>query len=211
MQASEPTANTTPATAGAAPAGFDFHAELVAVLPRLRVQALALTRNRATADDLVQDAVVNALAAKAGFCPGTNFAAWMHRILRNRFISTIRRRREETGVDDAVFNVLVSAPAQLDHLEMQALDAALDRLPPDQREALVMLVIEGMSYEEIAAATGAAVGTSKCRVHRARARLQAMLLGETAAARPARAPSARTPSARAASAHTQVATTPGPL
>ncbi len=164
--------------------GFDFHAALVAVLPRLRVQALALTRNRAMADDLVQDAVVNALAAKAGFMPGTNFAAWMHRILRNRFISTLRRRREETGVDDAVFNAVVSAPAQHDHLEMRALDAALGRLPPVQREALVMLVIEGMSYEEIAAATGAAVGTAKCRVHRARARLSAMLLDEPAPPRP---------------------------
>ena len=69
-----------------------FHSQLVTILPKLRVQALALTRNRAAADDLVQDAVCNALSAQDSFIPGTNFAAWMHRILRNRptgFTSTL--------------------------------------------------------------------------------------------------------------------------
>src|SRR5947208_1172806 len=59
----------------------DFHTNLVAVLPKLRIQALALTRNRAAADDLVQDTAMNALAAQDSFTPGTNFRAWIHRIL----------------------------------------------------------------------------------------------------------------------------------
>lgn len=172
-------ATETPDTAKAAP--FVFHDALVAILPKLRVQALALTRNRAQADDLVQDAVVNALSAQRSFQPGTNFAAWMHRILRNRFISTIRRRREETGVDAETFNCLVTAAPQHDRLVLKELATGLGKLSPDQREALVMLVIQGMSYEEIAEATGAAVGTAKCRVFRARARLEAMLLGEAGA------------------------------
>jgi RNA polymerase sigma-70 factor (ECF subfamily) len=159
-------------------APFVFHDALVAMLPKLRVQALALTRNRAQADDLVQDTVVNALSAQDSFQPGTNFPAWMHRILRNRFISTIRRRREETGVDAETFNCLVTAAPQHDRLVLKELATGLGKLSADQREALVMLVIQGMSYEEIADATGAAVGTAKCRVFRARARLEAMLLGE---------------------------------
>jgi RNA polymerase sigma-70 factor (ECF subfamily) len=172
-------ATDMPPTTEAAP--FVFHDALVALLPKLRVQALALTRNRAQADDLVQDAVVNALSAQASFQPGTNFPAWMHRILRNRFISNIRRRREETGVDAETFNCLVTAAPQYDRLVLQELATGLGKLSADQREALVMLVIQGMSYEEIADATGAAVGTAKCRVFRARARLEAMLLGEAGA------------------------------
>ena len=78
----------------------EFHTQLVALVPKLRIQALALTRNRAAAEDLVQDAVANALAAQDSFTPGTNFAAWMHRILRNRFISTLRKQRETTDIED---------------------------------------------------------------------------------------------------------------
>ena len=89
------------AAAEARRAQREFHGLLVALLPKLRVQALALTRNRAAAEDLVQDAVANALAAQDSFTPGTNFAAWMHRILRNRFISTLRKQRETTDIDDA--------------------------------------------------------------------------------------------------------------
>ena len=78
-----------------------FHDQIIAILPKLRIQALALTRNRAAAEDLVQDAVCNALSAQQSFIPGTNFPAWMHRILRNRFISNLRiceasRRLEKT-------------------------------------------------------------------------------------------------------------------
>ncbi len=71
-----------------------FHDQLLAILPKLRIQALALTRNRSAAEDLVQEAVCNALRAQASFVPGTNFPAWMHRILRNRFISDRRKHRD---------------------------------------------------------------------------------------------------------------------
>ena len=160
------------------PARFDFHRELVGLLPRLRVQALSLTRNGTAADDLVQDAVANALRAQASFEPGTNFAAWTHRILRNRFISTVRRRRETADIDDAPAAALAVGGAQEGSLALKELSRALGRLPADQREALVMVVLQGMSYEEVAAATGCAVGTCKSRVFRARRQLQAWLLGE---------------------------------
>lgn len=156
----------------------EFHGQLVVLLPKLRVQALALTRNRAAAEDLVQDAVANALAAQDSFTPGTNFAAWMHRILRNRFISTLRRQRETTDIEDLPMSAFaVNAPHE-DRLVLKELSRALGRLPADQREALFMVVLQGLSYEEVAQATGCAVGTAKSRVFRARRQLQSWLAGE---------------------------------
>jgi len=156
----------------------DFHTNLVAMVPKLRVQALALTRNRAAADDLVQDAAMNALAAQDSFTPGTNFGAWMYRILRNRFISGVRRRRDTVDIDDAPMAAFAVPAGQNDHFTLQELQRAVAELLPVQREALFMIVLQGMSYEEVGAATGCAVGTVKSRVFRARRYLAARLLGE---------------------------------
>jgi RNA polymerase sigma-70 factor, ECF subfamily len=155
-----------------------FHKQLIALLPKLRVQALALTRNRAAAEDLVQDAVANALAAQDSFTPGTNFAAWMHRILRNRFISTLRKQRETTDIEDLPMSAFAVSAAHEDRMVLKELSRALGRLPNDQREALFMVVLQGLSYEEVAQATGCAVGTAKSRVFRARRQLQTWLTGE---------------------------------
>lgn len=156
----------------------EFHTQLVALVPKLRIQALALTRNRAAAEDLVQDAVANALAAQDSFTPGTNFAAWMHRILRNRFISTLRKQRETTDIEDLPSSAFAVSASHEDRMVLKELSKALGRLPADQREALFMVVLQGMSYEEVAEATGCAVGTAKSRVFRARRQLQAWLAGE---------------------------------
>ena len=161
----------------------EFHSQLVTLLPRLRVQALALTRNRAAAEDLVQDAVANALAAQDSFTPGTNFAAWMHRILRNRFISTLRKQRDTTDIEDLPAGAFAVSATHEDRLVLKELGRAVNRLPTDQREALFMVVLQGMSYEEVAASTGCAVGTAKSRVFRARRQLQAWLMGEDKPAR----------------------------
>ncbi len=158
--------------------GPSFHDALVALLPKLRVQALSLTRNRADADDLVQAAVTNALAAQASFAPGTNFGAWMYRILRNRFISDRRRRRETVDMDDAPAEAFARPASQEDNLALRELRIEMAKLPADQRTALVMVTIQGLSYEEAAAATGCAVGTMKCRVFRARCTLEARLMGD---------------------------------
>lgn len=166
----------------------DFHGQLIALLPKLRVQALALTRNRAAAEDLVQDAVANALAAQDSFTPGTNFAAWMHRILRNRFISTLRKQRETTDIEDLPAGAFAVGAAHEDRMVLKELGRALNRLPTDQREALFMVVLQGMSYEDVAASTGCAVGTAKSRVFRARRQLQAWLMGEEKEAPATRAP-----------------------
>lgn len=159
----------------------DFHALLLSSLPALRQQALALTRRRADADDLLQNAVSNALAARASFEAGTNFKGWMYRILRNRFFSDIRRRRETVPMEDAPADAFARPGGQEDNLAIGELRRNLARLPADHRVALLAITVQGMSYEEASEQFGVAVGTLKCRVFRARKQLQAWLLGETPA------------------------------
>ena len=156
---------------------FNFHDELLAVMPKLRVQALALTRNRADADDLVQTAVINALSHQDSFTPGTNFQAWTYRILRNRFLSDRRAMRELITIEDAPHAEISRPAGQEDSLSVSELQRHMARLPADQRSALVMVAIEGMSYEEVAEAMDCPEGTAKARVFRARKQLEVWLLG----------------------------------
>ena len=122
------------------------------------------------------------LGRRTASSPGTNFPAWMHRILRNRFISNIRKRRDATDIADLPESMFATNASQDDRLALKELGSALDRLPADQREALVMIVVHGVGYEELALQTGVAVGTAKSRVFRARRQLKAWLLGgETSA------------------------------
>lgn len=159
-----------------------FHDLLLAALPSLRQQALALTRHRADAEDLVQAAVTNALAAQHSFEPGTNFRAWMTRIMRNRFFSNFRRRRETVDLDDAPSSLMGRSGGQEESIAFKELRANLARLPADQRLVLMMISVQGLSYEEASAQLGVAVGTLKCRVFRARKQLRAWMLGEDEAA-----------------------------
>jgi RNA polymerase sigma-70 factor (ECF subfamily) len=155
-----------------------FHDLLIASLPGLRQQAMALTRNRAEADDLVQTSVASALGAQASFMAGTNFNAWISRILRNRFISNWRSRRETVDIADAPPAILARSGGQEEGLAMRELRIMLGRLPADQRIALLMISVQGLSYEEAAAQLGVPAGTVKARVSRARATLRVWLLGE---------------------------------
>jgi RNA polymerase sigma-70 factor, ECF subfamily len=154
----------------------DFQDQLIAFLPKMRVWALALTRNRAAAEDLTQDVATKALVAKDCFTPGTNFSAWVHRIMINHFISSVRNRREFSDMD-SMPDLPVPAPHE-DRTALRELGWALNRLPADQREALFMIVLQEQSYEAAAEATGCAIGTLKSRVHRARLQLRAYLTGD---------------------------------
>jgi RNA polymerase sigma-70 factor (ECF subfamily) len=162
----------------------DFHKLMLGALPGLRQQALALTRNRPDADDLVQAAVTNALAAQASFMPATNFRAWMSRILRNRFFSDIRARRDTVTLEDAPSARLARTGGQEEHMAMQELNRSLARLRPDHRLVLMMITVQGLTYEEASVTLGVAVGTLKCRVFRARLQLKGWMLGEPAAPQP---------------------------
>jgi len=154
----------------------DFEQQLTAFLPKMRVWALALTRNRAAAEDLTQDVATKALVAQDCFMPGTNFSAWVHKIMINHFISGVRNRREYTDME-----TMPDTPVPASHEDRAALRElgwALNRLPADQREALFMIVLQEQSYEAAAEVTGCAIGTLKSRVHRARLQLRAYLMGE---------------------------------
>ena len=150
--------------------------DILASVPSLRAFAISLSGNGDRADDLVQETLLRALANINSFQPGSNLPAWLFTILRNLFRSDYRKRRRE--VEDADGNyakTLKTQPAQGAHLEFEEFRAALDKLPQDQREALILVGASGFSYEDAAAICGCAVGTIKSRVNRARSKLAALL------------------------------------
>jgi RNA polymerase sigma-70 factor, ECF subfamily len=157
-------------------ASREFQDQLTQFLPKMRVWALALTRNAAAADDLVQDVALKTLMANGTFIPGTNFSAWVHRIMINHFISAVRRARE-TGDIEQVPEMAVAA-SQQDSTDLREVSRAFRRLPEDQKHALRSIVIEEKSYQQISGENGVAVGTLKSRVHRARLQLRAEMTGE---------------------------------
>lgn len=157
-----------------------FREEVTALVPALRAFARALTGGeRQLADDLVQDTMVNALQAQHQYQPGTNLEAWLFTILRNRHRSLRARRyvTAEVSTDDLGALAWV-APPQEHRLEVIAFRHAFARLPRSQREMLVLVTVRGLSYEAAAAICGCEIGTAKSRVHRARAALREMLLGD---------------------------------
>jgi len=149
-----------------------FERELVALIPHLRAFGRSLCGNPTRGDDLAQDALTKALASRASFTPGTNMKAWTFMILRNVFYSEKRRSWRSCELDPEVAErTLVAATNPTAALELDEMRRALDMLPADQREALILIGAAGMSYEEVSEITGAALGTIKSRVSRARDRL----------------------------------------
>ena len=149
---------------------------MLAAVPSLRAFAISLSGNIDRADDLVQETLLRAIANIDSFQPGTNMSAWMFTILRNLFRSEYRKRRREVeDTDGSYAESLKTHPEQNSRLEFQEFRAALAKLPPDQREALILVGASGFSYEEAAAICECAVGTIKSRVNRARTRLADLL------------------------------------
>jgi RNA polymerase sigma factor (sigma-70 family) len=154
----------------------DFKENLAAVIPQLRAFARNLCGNRDLADDLVQETMMKAWAARASFQAGSNFRAWSFMILRNYYFSQVRRRRFVGEWDDLTADRLLAAPAgQEKSIELQDMLRALQQLPLGQREALILVGAGGLSYEETAQITGVAIGTVKSRVARARTALEALI------------------------------------
>ncbi|MEO0363350.1 MAG: sigma-70 family RNA polymerase sigma factor [Pseudomonadota bacterium] len=159
-----------------------FRDEMVATLPAVRGFARTFERDPSRADDLVQETMVKAWANRDRFQPGTNMKAWLFTILRNGYISQVRKaKREVDDADGSLVAGLSEKGRQDGHMAMLDLRDALAALPEDQREAVIMVGAAGLSYDEAAEVAGVAPGTMKSRVSRARSRL-ADLLGETAAA-----------------------------
>ena len=154
----------------------EIRAALDDLLPRLRRFARVITRNVADADDLVQVAVEKALARAAQWRPGSRLDSWMFGITKNAWIDEIRARRRRERVhapEEAGANVGDASAAARDiALSVQA---AVARLPEEQRMAIALVLVEGLSYKDAAETLGIPIGTLTSRLARGRTALQALL------------------------------------
>ena len=154
----------------------EFKEQLASVIPHLRAFGRSLSGSRDLADDLVQETLLKAWAARKRFQAGTNMRAWTFIILRNLFLSQMRRARFKGEWDDVTASKILAAPASQDkHIELADMQRALMHLPQPQREALILVGAGGFAYEEAAEICGCAVGTIKSRVARGRVALEQLL------------------------------------
>ena len=166
----------------------EFHDLLVEQMPRLRAYAMGLTRNRAGADDLLQQTALKAWGARTQFQPDTNFKAWIYRIMRNEHISSFRRAKHNASSIDAVPEAFLAREGdQENKMLTREVLAAMDQLADVQREVLLMNCVSGLSYEEIAEALNCSLGTVKSRLWRARNEMQKLIYGDDAEERPVQA------------------------
>lgn len=164
---------STPAEMPTALSDEAFKAALSEVIPHLRAFGRSLSGNRELADDLVQETMLKAWTARARFEAGTNMRAWTFIILRNLFLSQMRRRRFSGEWDDVAAERQLAAPASQErHVDLADVQRALLQLPQAQREAIILVGAGGFAYEEAAEICGVAVGTIKSRVARGRAMLE---------------------------------------
>src|SRR5688572_16815970 len=162
----------------------EFKDQLAQVIPHLRAFGRSLSGSRDLADDLVQETLLKAWAARKRFQAGTNMRAWTFIILRNLFLSQMRRARFKGEWDDVTAAKILAAPASQDrHIELGDMQRALLHLPQPQREALILVGAGGFAYEEAAQICGCAVGTIKSRVARGRVALENLLSGSDMSSR----------------------------
>ncbi|KQR87879.1 MULTISPECIES: sigma-70 family RNA polymerase sigma factor [Sphingomonas] len=154
----------------------EFKQQLGQVIPHLRAFGRSLSGSRDLADDLVQETLLKAWAARKRFQAGTNMRAWTFIILRNLYLSQMRRARFKGEWDDLVADRILAAPASQErHVELGDMQRALMHLPQPQREALILVGAGGFAYEEAAEICQVAVGTIKSRVARGRVALETLL------------------------------------
>lgn len=167
----------------------EFKAQMLALLPSLRAFARGLCRDRDLADDVTQEAIARAWAARDSFTPGTNFRAWMFMIVRNQFYTSKRKSARMTSWDpEAAERILVQKPTQEMNLHVRDVSSALDKLPAQQREIVLLVAAAGMSYEEASEIAGCSLGTVKSRLARARVALMNLIDGQEAEAHEERDP-----------------------
>jgi RNA polymerase sigma-70 factor, ECF subfamily len=175
-----------------------FEEEALKHLDALYRTALRMTRNPSDAEDLVQDALVRAYRFYDRFEPGTNFRAWLFKILTNTYINSYRRKQgrpQESSLDDTedffLYNQLSGDGGErvtdvedtvIDRLGADAIRRAIDQLPPQFRTTVQLSDVEGLSYAEVAEATGVAKGTVMSRLFRGRRLLQRALWDQARAA-----------------------------
>ena len=157
----------------------DFETRVQELIPRLRRYARALTGDRGTADDLVQDTLERAWSKLHLWRHGSDLRAWLFTIMHNVHVNQIRSRSSASLVplDDEIADAPVRA-TQSDMLEVRDIDAALHRLPIEQREVVLLIALERMSYDETARSLRIPIGTVMSRLARARERLRLLLADE---------------------------------
>ena len=154
----------------------EFKKELLEVMPHLRAFARGLCGRPDYADDLVQETTVKAWTARERYSPGTNMRAWTFAILRNHYLSEIRKSKRQTDLkEETAERLLVMDADQEGHLHLSDMQVALQKLSPERREAVLLVGAGGFSYEEAAEISNCALGTMKSRVSRARSDLARML------------------------------------
>lgn len=155
-----------------------FRTELMPVIPHMRAFARTLCGNATEADDLVQEALAKAWKSRASYQPDTSLKSWTFTIIRNQFYSDKRRSWRQTSLDpEMAERTLVAVTNPTGALELDEVRRALGMLPDDQREALILVGVAGLAYEEVSAICGCAEGTIKSRVSRARQRLADIMAG----------------------------------
>ncbi len=173
---------STPETDAPAPRGAENCPEVIGQIeqeiPRLRRFARAMVRDSALADDLVQECLERALSRLHLWQPGTNLRAWLFTILRNLHINGIRRQQTFVDIDSEVQTGLGGAHgSQVVRLELRDLRRALDKLPAEQREVVLLIGLEGISYAEAADILQVSIGTVKSRLSRGRRALRLLMDG----------------------------------
>ncbi|MGH7056013.1 MAG: sigma-70 family RNA polymerase sigma factor [Stellaceae bacterium] len=155
----------------------DIFRDIEAEIPRLRRYARALTRDLVTADDLVQDCLTRALGKLHLWQEGTDLRAWLFTILHNQYVNHVRRAVREgaaVGLNESE-PLLTRAPQQGKRLELRDLQRAIAKLPEEQRSVILLVGLEGMHYEEVAAVLGVPVGTIRSRLSRGREALRRLM------------------------------------
>ncbi len=155
---------------------------ILAELPRLRRYARAMLGDRAAADDLVQDTLERAWSRVAQWRPGSDLRAWLFGIMHNLRVDQLRRGSLATHSLDEAAGEVPTRATQADRLEVMDIEAALRQLPDEQREVLLLVALEEMSYAEVAAALGIPAGTVMSRLSRGRERLRQIMEGRQSGA-----------------------------
>jgi len=159
----------------------DFSAALVEHIPSLRAYGRALSRNVTEADDLVQDCLLKAMEKNHLYKRGTNLRAWLLVIMRNQFINRYRRKQTQgvpVSFDEHYHDSTGPEPFFSNRATKDQIEAAIANLPAEQREVIVLIPMQGFSYEEVAEIIGAPLGTVRSRLSRARKALKTVLDGE---------------------------------
>ena len=164
----------------------DFGRLVEAEIPRLRRYALALTRDKTRADDLVQSSLTRAVAKQHLWQAGTNLRAWLFTILHNQHVNDVRRSPRD-GNNVSIDEIAPTLPTQsnaIATLELRDLERALGKLPPEQSQVILLVGLEGMRYEEVAEILGVPVGTVRSRLSRGRDQLRILMGMEDKKLRP---------------------------